>query len=88
VLASFFGNDTSFSASSDGVPGVASTSRSFSSFSDAVAEITVARIAAGIHFRFACETAVSMGHEIAGYAIATQMLPLHGNQDGQLGGDN
>jgi PAP2 superfamily len=88
VLASFFGNDTSFSASSDGVPGVASTSRSFSSFSDAIAEIAVARIAAGFHFRFACETAASMGDEIAGYAIATQMLPLHGNQDGQLGGGN
>jgi hypothetical protein len=88
VLASFFGNETSFSVSSDGVPGVASTSRSFSSFSDTVAEIAVARIAAGIHFRFACETAASMGHEVAGYAIATQMLPLHGNHDRQLGGGN
>jgi hypothetical protein len=82
VLASFFGNDTNFSATSDGVPGAASTVRSFSSFSDAVAEVTVARVAAGFHFRFACETAAHMGNEIATYALTTQMLPLHN------GGDN
>ena len=81
VLASFFGNKTHFTASSDGVPGVASTVRSFSSFSAAVAEVTVARIAAGFHFRFACETAAHMGAGIARYAAATQMLPLERNDD-------
>ena len=87
VLASFFGNETHFTASSDGVPGVATTVRSFSSFSDAVAEVTVARIAAGFHFRFACETAARMGARIARYAAATQMLPLDNNDDdGHPGG--
>jgi hypothetical protein len=86
VLASFFGNNASFSVSSDGVPGVASTVRDFSSFSDAVAEVTVARIAVGFHFRFACETAAHMGDEVAGYTMTTQMLPLPGDEDAQLGG--
>jgi membrane-associated phospholipid phosphatase len=88
VLASFFGNKTHFTASSDGVPGATITVRSFSSFSAAVAEVTVARIAAGFHFRFACEAAVHVGNEIAGYAAATQMLPLHGDDNGQRGGDD
>jgi hypothetical protein len=82
VLASFFGNDTSFSVSSDGVPGVTSDVRSFSSFSDAVAEITVARVAAGIHFRFACDVADQMGDQVAAYTLATQMLPTRGNHGG------
>jgi PAP2 superfamily len=88
VLASFFGNDTNFSVTSDGIPGVPITVRSYSSFSDAVAEVTVARIAAGIHFRFACETADTMGDEVAAYAMNTQMLSLHDNNDDQIGGGN
>lgn len=85
VLASFFGNDTSFSISSDGVPGAAITVRDYSSFSEAVAEVTVARIAAGFHFRFSCDTADQMGDAVAAYAMTTQMLPLDDHDDGQLG---
>jgi membrane-associated phospholipid phosphatase len=86
VLASFFGSNTGFSASSDGVPGAASTVRSFSSFADANAEIALARIAAGFHFRFSCEIAASMGDEVAAYAMTTQMLPRHHSD--QFGGGN
>jgi hypothetical protein len=44
-------HDTTFTVSSDGVPG---EPRTYGSFSDVLAEITLARIAGGIHFRFAC----------------------------------
>jgi hypothetical protein len=81
VFTSFFGNDTTFSVSSDGIPGVPSTVRSYSSFSDAISEVALARVAAGIHFRFSCNTAAQMGKEVAGYAITTQMLPLQGDDN-------
>jgi membrane-associated phospholipid phosphatase len=76
VLTSFFGNATTFSVSSDGVPG---EPRTYSSFSGALAEIALARIAGGIHFRFACDAAQQMGQALAGYTIANELLPLHGN---------
>jgi hypothetical protein len=76
VLASFFGNDTTFTVSSDGAPGMP---RTYSSFSDAIDEVALARIAGGIHFRFACDAAQQMGEAIAGYTMATELLPLHGN---------
>jgi hypothetical protein len=82
VLASFFGNNASFDVSSDGVPGVPSTVRSYSSFSSAINDVAIARIAAGFHFRFACETAAHMGEETAAQAMTTQMLPLQGKGHG------
>ena len=77
VLASFFGNDTTFTVSSDGVPG---EPRTYSSFSGALDEVGLARIAGGIHFRFACDTARQMGQAVADQNIATELRPLHGNQ--------
>lgn len=77
-LASFFGNDTAFTMTSDGLPPNPSSTRTYASFSDAIAEVALARIAAGIHFRYACETAVQMGAGVANYAGATQMLRQHG----------
>jgi hypothetical protein len=78
VLASFFGN-TAFTMTSDGLPPAASTARTYSSFSDAIAEVALARIAGGIHFRFACEAAAQMGAALANQAMDTQMARLHGN---------
>ena len=43
--------------------------------------VALARIAAGIHFRFSCEVATQMGAEVAGYASATWMLRLHGERE-------
>jgi hypothetical protein len=81
VLASFFGNDTTLTMTSDGLPPAPSTARRYASFSDALAEVGLARIAAGIHFRFACDAAMQMGDELADQALATQMIRLHGNSN-------
>ena len=76
VFAAFFGDDTSFEVISDGLPG---TTRTYSSFSDALDEIGYARIAGGIHFRFACDAAMQAGRSVANNMLATQMLRVHGN---------
>jgi PAP2 superfamily len=68
VLASFYGNDTSFRIVSAGLQGV---ERDFTSFSSAVAQVVDARIFAGFHFRFACEDAVRMGSNVANYVDET-----------------
>jgi membrane-associated phospholipid phosphatase len=88
VLAAFFGSHRSFSISSDGVPGAATTTRSYSSFSDAISEVGFARIAAGIHFRFACDAAMQMGDQVAARAMSTQLLPLHGDGNDDDGGND
>ena len=73
ALASVFGNETSFTATSGGLPGV---SRSFTRFSDAVAQVGDARVYAGIHFRSACDDAIAMGVQIAAYVRGHLMLPV------------
>jgi hypothetical protein len=70
VLASFFGNDADFTVTSNGLPTV---TRSFSSFSDAVAQVADARVFAGFHFRFSCNDASSVGAAVANYAESTLM---------------
>jgi hypothetical protein len=77
-LASFYGNETTFTITSDGLSPAPSTSRTYARFSDAIAEVALARIAAGIHFRFACDAAMQMGAGIASYVTATQMLRQRG----------
>jgi hypothetical protein len=70
VLASFFGNDASFTVTSAGLPGVV---RNFSSFSAAVAQVADARIYAGFHFRFSTDDATQMGTQIGHLAGSTLM---------------
>ena len=53
--------------------------RTYSSFSEAIDEIALARVAAGIHFRFSCETAQQMGEGVADYATANEMLVRKGD---------
>ena len=79
-LASFYGNATPFTMTSDGIAGGAA--RTYASFSDAIAEVALARIAAGIHFRFSCTVAAQMGSSVADYVTATQMARVHGNGSG------
>jgi len=74
VLASFYGEDTAFTASSFGLPGV---ERSFMSFSSAVAQVENARVWGGIHFRSACVTAAHMGAAVADYVTGTQLVRVH-----------
>src|SRR5262249_21657425 len=76
VLAYQFGNDTPFQISTPLSPGVV---HSFHSFTAGLAEVTHARINAGFHFRFSCNTAATMGRKLAAWIITTQMqhVPAH-----------
>jgi hypothetical protein len=74
VLASFYGDDTPFTATSTSLPGV---ERSFTSLSSAIEQIQNARVWGGIHFRTACDTGANMGAEVAQYVTETRLLPVH-----------
>jgi hypothetical protein len=74
VLASVYGNDTSFAVTSVGLPGV---QRDFTSFSAAVLQVEDARVHAGFHFRFSCTDAATLGTHVARYVTGTLMQPLH-----------
>jgi len=78
VIASFFGSNTPITITSDGLPPTAFAARTYASAADALADVALARIAGGIHFRFACDAATQMGTDIAGEAMATQMTRVHG----------
>ena len=73
VLASVYGNDTSFAVTSVGLPGV---QRDFTSFSAAVLQVEDARIYAGFHFRFSCTDAATLGTHVARYITRTLMQPV------------
>jgi hypothetical protein len=75
VLAAYYGDDTPFTATSFGLPGV---ERDFTSFSSAAAQVVDARIFGGMHFRFSCDQAIAMGAEIADYVGNTVAVPIHG----------
>jgi membrane-associated phospholipid phosphatase len=80
VLASFYGNRTTFTVTSDGLPPAPSASRTYTRFSDAIADIALARVAAGIHFRFSCEVASAMGADVAQQAVDTALQRRHGHK--------
>jgi hypothetical protein len=75
ILASFFGEHSSFTVTSAGLPNV---TRNFTAFSDAVAQVSDARVFAGFHFRFACNDAADVGASVASYVEQTQMVRIHG----------
>jgi len=74
ALASVFGANAQFTVTSAGLPGV---TRSFSSFSDAVAQVADARIYAGFHFRFSTDDGITLGSSVGDYVDANAMLPKH-----------
>jgi hypothetical protein len=75
VLASFFGDNTSFTMiSPTGVP--AGTPRSFNSFSQAAKENAESRVMAGIHFRFACDAGLELGQKIGSWTVQKHLKPL------------
>lgn len=78
VLASFFGDGADFTVTSNGLPGV---TRSFTTFSSAVAQVADARVFAGFHFRFSCNDASTMGAEVANYAESTLMQRTDGQSE-------
>lgn len=73
VLASFYGDDTSFMITS---PDPGGGERGFSSFSSAVMQVENARVWAGFHFRTSCVTGARMGAEVADYVTDTHLLPI------------
>jgi hypothetical protein len=79
VLASFYGNNTSFTVTSAGLPGV---QRHFRSFSSAVLQIENARIYAGFHFRFSCVDGATLGASVGAYVLGHVALPVHGKEVG------
>jgi PAP2 superfamily len=72
TLASVFGPNAQFTVTSVGLPGV---TRSFNSFSDAVAQVGDARILAGFHFRFSVEDGIALGSSVGNYVDANAMRP-------------
>jgi hypothetical protein len=77
ILAAAFGENTAFSVTSDVRPGT----RSFSSFSDAVAEIADARVFGGIHFRTSCVRANTLGRAVADYVSRHAMRERGDDRD-------
>src|SRR4051794_7866562 len=68
ILASAFGDSTPFTIDSEVRPG---DIRSFSSFSEAVAEIHDARVFGGMDWRTACRVGSAIGREVAVYVFVS-----------------
>ena len=79
ILASFFGDNTSFTVTSESRPGT----RAFSSFSSAVSEIADARVFGGIHFRTSCVLGNVLGSNVANFISTHAMRALDDNQNEQ-----
>ena len=79
VLTSIFGNNTSFTVTSESRPGT----RSFSSFSSAVSEIADARVFGGIHFRTSCDLGNTLGRNVANFVARHAIRPLGDDQNDQ-----
>jgi hypothetical protein len=78
VLSTSFGENTSFSVSSDAAE-MAGVVRSFGSFSESLEEIKNARVFAGIHFRSACDDGTQLGAGVAGYVQSHALQRVNGN---------
>jgi membrane-associated phospholipid phosphatase len=72
VLAEIFGDQTTFTAGSETLPGVF---RTFESFSTCAEEIAASRIYGGIHFRFAGTEGLNAG-QAAAESVMKVMIPL------------
>jgi hypothetical protein len=81
ILSNFFGNNNSFSVTSDVMTTV---TRFFSSITAAVDEVRNARVFAGIHFRTATNDGGTLGINVADWAQAHSLLPVNGNKEGQI----
>jgi PAP2 superfamily len=77
ILTNTFGDETPFTVTSD----VRTGTRSFSSFSGAVAEIADARVFGGIHFRVSCIRGNALGQTVANYVMSHAMRPRGEDRD-------
>ena len=75
VLSHLFGDNTAITVTNDALPG---QSRSFGSFSAALAEIVDARVFGGIHFRTDCEAGQALGESVGEYVIKYSLRPIDG----------
>lgn len=73
VLAALFGDDTSFTIGSDGLPMV---TRSFDSFSEAAAEAGISRIYGGIHYTDDNLDGLALGRNIGLWAHRNYLRPI------------
>jgi hypothetical protein len=78
VLSSYFGDQNSFSVTSDVMLGV---TRSFSRITAATDEIRNARVFAGIHFRTATNDGQTLGTQVADWVQAHSLLRVHGDAE-------
>ena len=76
ILAAEFGENTAFSVTSETRPGT----RTFASFSDALAEIVNARVFGGIHFRTSCLRGTALGESVADY-VSRHAMRGRGDRD-------
>jgi membrane-associated phospholipid phosphatase len=77
ILAAAFGENTAFSVTSEIRPGT----RSYASFSEAIAEIADARVFGGIHLRSSCARGNSLGRAVADYVSRHLMRARGDDQD-------
>jgi hypothetical protein len=77
ILAAAFGENTAFSVTSEIRPGT----RSYASFSEAIAEIADARVFGGIHLRSSCTRGNSLGRAVADYVSRHVMRARGDDQD-------
>jgi hypothetical protein len=82
ILTDYFGNEMPVSGTSEGLPGV---TRSWANFEAAADEAFMARIWAGIHFRFAMRDTRQVARQIVAYVLEHAAQPLHGHHTGQIG---
>lgn len=75
VLANLLGDNTSFTMTSFTAIPVSST-RSFTSFSQAANENADSRVMAGIHFRFSCKAGQELGNKIGNWITDNHLKPL------------
>jgi len=81
VLIAYFGDDLSFEGISENFPGV---TRSYANFTAAADEAFLARIWAGIHFRFAMEDTRTRATAVAEYVLEHAAQPVNGKHTGQV----
>jgi hypothetical protein len=72
ILASIFGDNTSFMIGSDDMPGY---SRSYTSFSQAADEAGESRVVGGIHFSFDNVAGLNAGRELGNFIAQNFLLP-------------
>lgn len=78
VLSAIFGDDVTFDATSETMPG---SVRSFVGFDLAIEEMADARVFGGMHFRTACVRGSALGSTVASYVLRHAMRARRQNVD-------